>query len=187
MSKLYIKKTGKLVTEEMIKECLKESGIEVPYIYSDCFNECKCKEWKKEKGDMTINFFKPHITNENFRERIKVAIAVLRTGATELMKAYEIGYKASENILGFLLVDSQMIESPEIFVFANEILDSGNKLSEILKHELLHLKEKKHCEDKNCLFFNCITESSVFCSNCQTKYNNLIEEINKLGKEHEEK
>jgi hypothetical protein len=67
-----------------------------------------------------------------------------------------------------------------IFIDVRECYLNNTPINLVLKHELVHFKTYIHCGNKECLFQknHIKTLSPEFCQTCQTKFNEVIKEIN---------
>jgi len=68
-----------------------------------------------------------------------------------------------------------------IEIMVGRILEGGNLIKSTLKHELLHIKFKDHCNDKKC-FFSESGSNEKLCDYHQKEFDNLINNINKEDK-----
>jgi len=169
---VYVKNGTNLLDELKIREGLKSIGISKDIIFSDCYKNakerkiCKCNNWEFLEKDIKINFFSPILFEPKIIRRISNSIKFIFTGNPLLIKQ---GHK--EEAYGICL------NKNNIFIFPGSCFEQEVNIFGILKHELLHTKENKHCKIDSCLFYGGGTQID-FCDEHKEMYYKILDEIN---------
>ena len=169
---MYIKNLNAITSKEIIFKITKELGIPDDIIvFSDCHNnrkngieKCDCEEWKRDKEDILIYFGTTPVKD--------ISPLKFRFGFRIMTK------KEFNNHVGIMCGDHYGYNLDKFFIVINVgcCYEDEVPLSMVLKHELLHCINSKHCTNEDC-FFSESKSATSFCKKCEEDFKNVISKI----------